>query len=458
MPRKKKEDGEKTAVKKTVRKRKTAKPKADSKKTKKETKTPKKKSTKATTTEKTVQPVVNIGMIGHVDHGKTTLTECLSGKWTDTHSEELKKGITIRLGYANCAFYKDATKKGTEAYTISPQTEDGKPNELLRKISIVDAPGHESLMATMLAGATIMHGAMVLISATETCPQPQTAEHIKALEIMGIKHVIIVQNKIDLVDEEQAIANYKEIKAFLADTMYKDAPIVPISAQFKVNIDVLIETIENTIPTPQPDLDKPARMFIARSFDINKPGQPISVMKGGVIGGAVQQGKFSVGDEIEIKPGHETEEKNQKIYKPIRTTITGIMSGSDSIDTATPGGSVAFLTKLDPNVVKSDKLTGNLVGKPGELPETLNTLTLKTQLLERVVGAKDHIKVDPIKKGEVLMLNVNAAATVGMVTELGKDKCTCKLKIPVCSAKGSRVTISRVVHSRFRLIGFGIIE
>ncbi|MFT4304078.1 MAG: translation initiation factor IF-2 subunit gamma [Candidatus Woesearchaeota archaeon] len=405
-----------------------------------------------------IQPEINIGMIGHVDHGKTTLTECLSGKWTDTHSEELKKGITIRLGYANCTFYKDSNKKGTEAYTISEISSDGKTkNEVIRKISLVDAPGHESLMATMLAGATIMDGALLLIAATEECPQPQTFEHLKALEIMGIKNVIIVQNKIDLVSPEEAEKSYNQIKEFLSKTAYKDATIIPISAQYKVNIDILIQTIHEKIPTPERDLTKSAKMFIARSFDINKPGSIIADMQGGVVGGAVQQGKFKVGDEIEIRPGYEVEERNQKIFKPIKTKILGLMSGKDNIKEAIPGGSIAMMTNLDPNAVKSDKLTGNLVGKPGELPDTIYQMELQINLLERVVGTKEELQVEPIKKGEVLMLNVNSAATVGMVTELGKNKIKCMLKIPVCAEKGSRVTISRVVHSRFRLIGFGII-
>ncbi len=441
MARKKKEDTEETVKK----------PKA-----KKTTKAKEKETAKETAGS--VQPEINIGLIGHVDHGKTTLTECLSGRWTDTHSEELKKGITIRLGYANCIFYKDSKKTGTESFSAMDVSSDGKTkNKVLRRISLVDAPGHESLMATMLAGATIMDGAILLVAANETCPQPQTSEHLKALEIMGIKNIIVVQNKIDLVSLEEAQQNHEQIKEFLKDTSYSDAPIIPISAQYKINVDVLIEAIEKNIPTPKRDLKKEPAMFIARSFDINKPGSPISKLQGGVLGGAIQQGKFKIGDEIEIKPGYETEERNQIIYKPLHTKIIQLMSGKDKIDEATPGGSIAILTTLDPNIVKSDKLTGNVIGKKGNLPETLYEMELKTTLLERVVGTKEEMKVDPVKKGEVLMLNVNSAATVGMVTELGKDKFKCKLKIPVCAQKDSRVTISRVVHSRFRLIGFGMI-
>src|SRR3989338_8788823 len=261
-----------------------------------------------------VQPEVNIGLVGHVDHGKTTLTQRLSGKWTDTHSEEIKRGITIRLGYANTNIYYDnKTKKYSTIQTNS--------NEFVRTISLVDAPGHESLMATMLASTTIIDGALLLVAANEKCPQPQTREHLMALQIVGIKNVIVLQNKIDLITKEQALANYQSIKDFLKGTAYENAPIIPISAQHNVNIDVLLSTIQTIIPTPKRDNKKDPIMFVARSFDINKPGTDIPLLKGGVLGGCLMQGKLSIGDEIEIRPGYEIEEKNQKVYIPLKTKV-----------------------------------------------------------------------------------------------------------------------------------------
>ena len=185
------------------------------------------------------------------------------------------------------------------------------PTEVLRTVSFVDAPGHESLMATMLSGATIMDGAILMISASEDCPQPQTREHLMALEIMGMKNLIVVQNKIDLVDENKAVKNYNDIKEFLKGTSYEEAPIIPISAQHGINMDLLIEAIEKHIPTPKRDASKNPTMLVARSFDINKPGMKIKDLQGGVIGGAIIKGKFKTGDEIEILPGLRKEERNQ---------------------------------------------------------------------------------------------------------------------------------------------------
>ena len=115
-------------------------------------------------------------------------------------------------------------------------------------------------------------------------------------------------------------------------------------------------------------------------------------------------------------------------------------------------------TSLDPAVVKSDKLVGSVVGYSGKLPPVWYELKLKVNLLERVVGAKDKLVVEPIKLGEMLMLNVYSSATVGTVRELGKNEVTCILKKPVVADKTARVTISRMLGQRWRLIGWGNIS
>ena len=256
------------------------------------------------------QPEVNIGLVGHVDHGKTTLTQALSGVWTDTHSEERKRGISIKLGYADTAFYKDDAGR----YYPTGKRPDGAKDvesELERVVSFVDAPGHETLMAIMITGASIMDGAMLMVAANETCPQPQTREHLMALEIAGIKNIVIVQNKIDLVSKERAIESHGEIKSFLEGTIAKDAPIIPVSAHHDVNLDVLIQAIEATIPTPDRTKDKRSIMHVARSFDINRPGTRPTKLRGGVIGGSIVEGEFSEGDEIIIGPGRKIEKGNK---------------------------------------------------------------------------------------------------------------------------------------------------
>jgi translation initiation factor 2 subunit 3 len=401
-----------------------------------------------TSKEKIIQPELNIGMVGHVDHGKTTLLKSLSGVWADTHSEEIKRGITIRLGYADAVFYKEGSN-----YTAKPK--DKSKAKVLRKVSFVDAPGHESLMATMLSGATIMDGALLLIAANEDCPQPQTREHLMALQIIGIKKIVIVQNKIDLVDEKTAMKNYKQIKEFVKGTDYENAPIVPLSAQHNAGVSTLIKTIEETIPTPKRDGSKNPIMLVARSFDINRPGTLPKDLAGGILGGSMRQGILKADSEIEIRPGRKVVEKNKDVWKPLMTKIIVLKYGGSSVKEISPGGTAGILTSLDPSIVKSDQLAGSVVGLPGKLPDTLYEITIVPHLLDRVVGTEKELKVDPIKMSEALMLNVNSAATVGIVTGLKKKNVLCRLRIPVCTEIGSRATISRRIGNRFRLIGYG---
>ena len=402
-------------------------------------------------------PEINIGMVGHVDHGKTTLVAALSGVWTDRHSEELKRGISIRLGYADTTFRRCPQCEPPKAYTVEKICPiHGVETEILRTVSFVDSPGHETLMATMLSGAAIMDGAVLVIAANEKCPRPQTKEHLMALEIIGVDKIVIAQNKIDIVSRDRVIENYKEIKEFVKGTIAENAPIIPISAQQKVNIDALIEAIEEVIPTPERDLDSPPLMHIARSFDVNKPGTPPEKLIGGVVGGSLSRGKLKVGDEIEIRPGLK-DEKSQK-WNSIQSEVVGIMASGKNVKEATPGGLIGVSTKLDPFITKSDALVGNVLGYPDSLPDVLFEFTMDIQLLERVVGTEEELQVEKIKMNEPLMLSIGTNITLGVVTSARDDVVEVKLRRPVCAEAGWRVAISRRVGSRWRLIGAGTIR
>jgi translation initiation factor 2 subunit 3 len=401
-------------------------------------------------------PEINIGMVGHVDHGKTTLTQALTGEWTDRHSEEIKRGISIKLGYADAAFYKCDNEEGAKAYSVKPVCEHcGKPTRLLRTVSFVDAPGHETLMATMLTGASMMDGALLLIAANEPCPQPQTKEHLVALQISGIEHIVVVQNKIDLVTKERALESFKEIKRFLKGTVAEKAPIIPVSAHHTVNIDALLEAIDKTIPSRKIDPEKPARMYVSRSFDINRPGTRPKDLRGGVFGGSLIQGTLTIGDEIEIAPGRRIEEEGRARWEALRTKVSALMVGGQSVDETHSGGLIAVGTGLDPAYTKADALVGRMLGKPGTLPKQLQKVTVEVHLLDFVVGANEDIKVEKIRTGELLMLNVGAATNVGTVRGMSGDKVDLDLKLPVAAEIGDRMAISRRFGARWRLIGYG---
>ena len=403
------------------------------------------------------QPEVNIGTIGHVDHGKTTLVQALTGVWASRHSEELKRGITIRLGYADMAIYKCPKCPTPKNYSVMPVCPNCDSKAVfVRAVSFVDAPGHEALMATMLSGAAIMDGAILVIAADEPCPQPQTREHLAAAEVIGIKNIIIVQNKIDIVEEKRARESFEEIKRFVKGTIAESAPIIPVSAQHEVNVDVLLNAIEEIIPTPERDETKSPLMYIIRSFDVNKPGTSIQALEGGIVGGTIAQGKFAVGDEIEIRPGISSEREGRTVYNPLISEIVSLHTGEKSIEEATCGGLVGVGTLLDPSYSKADGLTGNIAGKTGMLPPILTELTLETHVLERAVGTKELLKVERINPGESLLLHVGAAVDLGKVLSVKKNVVRLKLGRPICAPPSARVAMSRKITARWRLIGYGI--
>jgi len=402
------------------------------------------------------RPEVNIGLVGHVDHGKTTLVQALSGEWTDQHSEEMKRGISIRLGYADATFRECPDLDAPDRYTVDEECPDGSESEPLRTVSFVDAPGHETLMATMLSGASIMDGAVLVISASEPVPQAQTEEHLMALDIIGIDNIVIAQNKIDLVDRERAEQNYEQIQEFVEGTVAEGAPIVPISAQQEVNMDVLIQGIEAEIPTPDRDPDVDPRMLVARSFDINRPGTTWDSLVGGVLGGSLVQGRLEVGDDIELRPGREVEEGGQTEWRPVETSIRSLQAGGDDVEEATPGGLLGVGTGLDPSLTKGDALAGQVAGPAGTLPPVHEEFTMDVELLERIVGESED--VEEISTGEPLMLTVGTATTVGSVTSARGGECEVALKRPVCAEEGAKIAINRRVGARWRLIGVGTLR
>jgi len=393
-----------------------------------------------------MQAEVNIGILGHVDHGKTTLTEKLTGKWTGKHSEEIKRGISIRLGYADMSVYFCNKCK---LYSQKEQCNKcGVKGEFKRKISFIDAPGHETLMTTVIAASSIIDGALFLISANEQCPQPQTTEHLVVLDSIGIKNIVVIQTKIDLVSKEKAVENYNQIKEFLKGTVAENAPIIPISATYNANIESLIEAIENTILTPKRGPDAKLKMFISRSFDINKPGTAISGLKGGVIGGSIVHGALKLGDEIEIKPG--ISRKEGELPSPLKCKVKSLREENEDLKQASAGGLIAVGTSIDPALTKSDSFVGSMVGHIGELPDVINVLKIKYEMIKR----KD-IDNPPLKDSEILAINLNTATTIGVITGLAKGIATVKLKKPLVYDKSAKVALSRKVGQRWRLAGWG---
>lgn len=399
------------------------------------------------------QPELNIGIVGHIDHGKTTLLYQLTGVWADKHSEELKRGITIKLGYAD-AIIKQCEKCKT--FTTKQSCECGGNLEEIRYVSFVDAPGHEMLMATMLGGAAIIDAALLVVAANEPFPQPQTKEHLLALNAKGVKQIIVAQNKIDLVAKEQALAQYKKIKNFVREIIGQDVEVIPVCAQQAVNLGALLKAITK-LKAPERDVKSKPLFLIARSFDINRPGAEIKGLAGGILGGCLKKGILKVGDTIDIKPGLAKKKHEQTEYKTIKTKILGLRAGLYNLQEARPSGSLAIETSLDPMLTKADSLAGSVAGLDKSLPEIVYKIKIKTSLFKEIAGAreKDNVKIEPIKTSENLMLSVNTATTVGLVTSARSNLAEINLKIPIVPFAGDRIGIARNYNGHWRLIGWG---
>lgn len=225
------------------------------------------------------------GTIGHVAHGKSTVVKAISGVQTVRFKNELERNITIKLGYANAKIYACSDPKcprpaAYRAYSSSKEDAppcdvpgfEGVPMTLLRHVSFVDCPGHDILMATMLNGAAVMDGALLLIAANEPCPQPQTSEHLAAVEIMQLRHIIILQNKVDLVTESAALNQAEAIARFVQGTIAEPAPVVPVSAQLKYNIDAVCEYLVKKIPIPVRDFVSPPQARVLEVWEGTKGG------------------------------------------------------------------------------------------------------------------------------------------------------------------------------------------
>ena len=231
-----------------------------------------------------------IDVVGSFADGKTTLVRALANESTLRHSEERKRGITIRLGYAHFLIYK-CTKCG--AFSRYEKCEScGQKGTLHYRVSIIDSPGHKTLMTIMLGGAPLVSGAVLVVAANQRCPQPQTEEHLEAIKIIGVKNLVVAQTKVDLVGEERAKQNYQEIKDFLSKNGFADTRIIPVFSINDVNITEVIQEIGKFTLDKEKSKKKP-EMLVVRSFDVNKPGTEISKLSGGVLGGGLKEGELA---------------------------------------------------------------------------------------------------------------------------------------------------------------------
>jgi len=431
------------------------------------------------------QPTINLMTIGHVANGKSTTMRALSSQVTMRHTEELKGNMTIRLGYTSFKIFKIPGKQSPECYVPVPsETEEytdpetGAKADLIRHFSFLDNPGHQVYMRTMLVGASVADGALLIIAANaQKCPEKQTEEHLMATCMLGNTNVVVAQNKIDLVEEHVASHQFEAIINFMRRSGVGGAPIVPICAETKINIDALCAHLVERIEIPDRTLNVPPRLQVVRSFDVNKPGaitRPTD-FKGGVAGCVLMQGMLKVGDQLEIRPGLYTREG----VVPIMVRVEKLSLGEKSVSFVAPGCNVGVGLNVDPSITKKDKLVGQVLGAPGSLPPVFKECIIEYRLLKKVVGTD---KITAVQKkllvGDKLYIAIGSM-TVGATVKavdipiqmqdgtIDEEISTKKsrqgtarlvLQYPVCYDLWTNLLITKELNNSWRLIGCGKIR
>jgi translation initiation factor 2 subunit 3 len=321
-----------------------------------------------TLTQLDFKPIMNIGMIGHVSDGKSTIVKALTKIATQKHSDEKTKNITIKLGYANAKILKCKYCPRPQCYfSLQSKSFDYKcprcngSAELLNHVSFVDCPGHNYLLATMINGTAVMdYTILVESSVNPVIPAPQTVEHIKAINTnSNIKNIITCLNKIDLQSKDKIIEQCGELQEYLK-SVNDTSILLPVSATFDINLDVLCEILGN-LPKPHRNSDQ-FKMPIIRSFNTNKPGTSINDLKGGVAGGSIISGSVKQNDLVYLYPGIILS-SDVDTFKPVEAIVLNIYSESNKLETGTTGGLIGIELDIDPGLTVDDGLVGNIITK-----------------------------------------------------------------------------------------------
>ncbi len=400
--------------------------------------------------------IINIALVGHVANGKTTLVNALTGVNTKRSSTEKATGRTIKLGYANCIIW--SCEKCKQVYSCGQA--DKHPECCLGEmkkeavVSFVDAPGHHSYVHTMVKGATVVDGAMLVTDVRKEPMQTQTTEHLAILSILGVSNIIVVQNKADLVGPERCREHYAGLKQELKGTTAEDSPIIPVSAQNNINIDVLREVLLKMVTgilsgyTNMPTKKKQGAFQIIRSFDINRPGDEVEKLKGGILGGTVVgDANYSIGDVVEIRPGLV---RKDKTYTILTTEVLSIFAETQACKTTTIGGLYGIGTKLDPCLTIADGLSGNLLGKSGELPDVIDTIEMSITKV-----SLDDSHTSRVKPKSIYRLIIGNIVVDAEAQESKKPKSIImKLTRPICTME-TRCLVYNVESSNTKLVAFG---
>jgi len=370
------------------------------------------------------KPHVNVGTIGHVDHGKTTLTAAIATNCAKLYGGEAK------------AYDQIDSAPEEKARGITINTAHVEYDSPIRHYAHVDCPGHADYVKNMITGAAQMDGAILVIAATDG-PMAQTREHILLSRQVGVPYIVVFLNKCDMVDDEELLELVEmEVRELLSTYKFPgdDTPIIRGSALQALNgetsefgtpaIVKLIETLDSYIPEPMRAIDKPLLMPIEDVFSISG--------RGTVVTGRIERGKVKVGEEIEIVGFTPTQKK----------VVTGVEMFRKLLDEGVAGDNVGILLR---GVEKSDVERGQVLAKPGSiLPHT--KFKAEVYILSKDEGGRHTPFFNGYRPQFYLQTTdvtgtLNLPEGIEMVMPGDKTTITAELMAPVAIEKGSRFAI-----------------
>lgn len=423
------------------------------------------------------QPVINIGMIGHVANGKSTLTKALTGIATQKHSDEKNRNITIRLGYANAKIFKCPSCNAPECYqSCGSSVKDYQckiclqPCNLMTHVSFTDVPGHHMLMSTMMNGTCIMDYSMLVESCSNpTIPSPQSIEHYDITQKNGVETKIICLNKADLLvsNKQKIFDTVKDIDSYYCNCEHRKdndntkIPIIPVSGTHGSNIDVLCEYISK-LSIPKKNLSDNLKMLIVRSFNVNSPGTNISEMKGGVVGGSLSRGILKIGQDVCVLPGFinkvnkdshiqsETDSDPQPTWSctPLASKVININTDKSQLEYAISGGLVGVELTIDPAFSGDDRLVGQIV--------VLKSHVQKYKIYEKIKVEYTQ-KIKQIKKNSSVQININSNNVMANVMKTSERNAYLDLEKPICVELNDKTTISLLENNCIDIAASGVI-
>ena len=402
----------------------------------------------------------NLGTLGSVSDGKSEMIYQLSGGdqnggiRTQRDSREKKRNITIKAGYANIKIWKCVeclNYYSSKEILLEYKCNNCNNNCIINNhISFVDCPGHQELIETMMSSISLMKGAIVVISVVESLKQkPQLLQHLISAKISNLDKLILCMNKCDLVPINIVKERKIELDALLKKLDIKPLVIIPTSFTHRLGIINLINAINIFFNNNESEINNKTLFRITRSFDINPPGIPYEIIKGGCIGGSLISGSLKINDEVEINPGILTKNKDGRYtYEPIITKLISFESDKIKLESVEPGGLVGILTNIDPYYCKNDILKGNIITPIGQALPVYNEIKIEFNKIDDFDG------VWIPKNGDKVFLQIGNMFTEARLSKVKDNKMIFQLIKPVCIDNNSKILVC-IKQPILKIVGIG---